>query len=202
MPGIVALVSAISDEVVARLAAANYPPLTDGKILLGQQHVKAQSAPPRIIFVPRRSTFRAKDASSAMVLSDNKPYSPERLIEISQQAVMTDEKSFQVRCWGTTTGTAADTIRDEDYDFTEALYQTVIAAVDHICRGVFGVDDGDWTDAKESTPQLNVLGREFVFGITLATPVLKDTLVFAPPGVAMDGQVAFSDGPSEGIPVT
>ena len=73
MPGIVALVSQISDDVVASLSAAGYPPLTDGAILLGRQYVFEASAPPRIIFIPMRSTFPAKDvynrstASSAAV---------------------------------------------------------------------------------------------------------------------------------------
>lgn len=66
--GIVALVSAISANIVAALANAGYPTLTDGKVLLGRQHQFEQSAPPRIIWTPVSSIFTPRAVSSASYL--------------------------------------------------------------------------------------------------------------------------------------
>lgn len=60
MPGLVALISAISDDVVAALAAAGKPPLVDGKIVIGRVKAEETSAPPRVIFTPRGSLFEPR----------------------------------------------------------------------------------------------------------------------------------------------
>ena len=67
--GIVALVSRISQDVTTALAAAGYPALVDGQILLGRQHQYEQSAPPRIIMTPVKSRFSARASSSVSYLN-------------------------------------------------------------------------------------------------------------------------------------
>ena len=67
--GIVALINAVSQDVTASLAAAGYPALVDGQILLGRQHQYEQSAPPRIIMTPVKSRFSARASSSVSYLN-------------------------------------------------------------------------------------------------------------------------------------
>ena len=57
MAGIVALVSAISDDVVSKLSAAGQPALIDGKIVIGRVREQENSSTPRVIFIPRGSRF-------------------------------------------------------------------------------------------------------------------------------------------------
>ena len=71
--GIVALVTAISADVVSALSAAGYPALTDGAILLGRQHQFEQSAPPRIIMTPVASKFGPRASSSLSALTPAPP---------------------------------------------------------------------------------------------------------------------------------
>jgi hypothetical protein len=53
VPGVIeTIVKAISDDLVAELAAAGYPPLVDGKIVVGPAHLDEHSSPPRVVFVP------------------------------------------------------------------------------------------------------------------------------------------------------
>jgi hypothetical protein len=188
VPGIIAtIVSAISDEVVSRLATAGYPQLTDGKILLGRQHLFEQSSPPRIVMYPKRGAYRAKDPSSAAVLTLNNPYSPERLAEISQLPIFTEDLTFAVHCWGAQPNPSdPDTILDDNYDFTRTLEHTVIAAADYLMRGIVWPLDGDWTNARPNATQLDALGWEYVFGLKIATPVLQTILTFAPATVGPD----------------
>ena len=63
MAGIVGLITAISNDVVAKIAAAGLPPLVDGQIVLGRSKVAENSAPPRVIFIPK--SFRFAPPSSA-----------------------------------------------------------------------------------------------------------------------------------------
>lgn len=64
MAGIVSLVSMISNDVVAKIAAAGLPPLVDGQIVLGKSKVGENSSPPRIIFIP--TSFRFAPPSAAV----------------------------------------------------------------------------------------------------------------------------------------
>lgn len=181
MPGIVQIVSAISTQVVAALAAASYAPLTDGKILLGRKYQSEETTPPRIIFIPMKSKFGPKSVSNASTIAGNQPYSAEARAQIRQRAIATEFVNFEVRCWGVAPGASDE---DADMDFTQALYHAVILSTHLIAAGSFTIDGGDWVDARQGTTQHVHLGREFVFGLTFATPVLDELLLNAPTLVA------------------
>lgn len=180
MPGIVALRDALSDDVIASLAAASYPPLTDGKILLGRQYQFEQSAPPRIIFIPVRSDFPAKDVYNRSPTGGG--YTAEQLAQNKNPSVLSDQITFEVRCWGV----SLDQDPDIDFDFTQVLYQQVLRTCDKLARGTYVASSGDWTDAQFSSGQLVRDGREFVFKLTFGTPILLflAPLLSAPNNVA------------------
>ena len=176
-----ALVSAISDTVVANLASAGYPALTDGAILLGRQHQSEQSSPPRIIFVPLGSTWGPRSPSSPSNVQAGGGYTNDQRAIAAQRPVLSEMQRFEVRCWG-----AADTGNvDDDIAFTQALYQAVILAV-HL-RAVGSCDlehgqAGQWVQANIKNTQLSVSGQEFVFTLGIAVPVLDKLLLWAPTG--------------------
>ncbi len=191
MPGIVAIVSAISDHVVAALAAANYPALTDGAILIGSEHKFEQSAPPRIIFTPKGSSFGAKNPASASVVSANQPYSAEAFRQMQQRSIGTDLFTFGVSCWGCDDPPDPDT----DFDITQALYQQVIASTHLLCAGCYSIGNGTWTDVTNLVKD----GTEFTFTITFATPILDLLLARAPVAVAasITDTLELADGTSQ-----
>jgi len=186
------IVTQISDAVVTRLADAGYPPLVAGKILLGEQHVSENDSPPKVVFVPRSSRYGSKDITSAAPLLSATPYTAEQLVQISNRPILTEEFTFEVRCWGrTSTDTNPQTIPDDDYNFARTLSHAVIAACDDLARGAYTVEPGQWT-----TSGLITFGREFVFGLTLQTPVLSVLLPFVPPGTVGEASV-YSHVPGE-----
>jgi len=174
MPGIVAVVSAISSSVVAGLAAAGYPALTDGAILLGRQYQYEGSAPPRIVFIPTSSDFSAKDVYARQGVPT--------AAQLTNRSILSDVISFEVRCWGSSPSGDPS----QDYDYTQALYQQVIRSVNELTYGSYVCGRGTWTDGRLNDSQLIRDGREFVFTVTLSTPVLEriEALPFAPPDVA------------------
>lgn len=186
------MVDQISAAVVQRLSDANYPPLVAGKILLGEQHIAENDAPPKIVFVPRSTRYGSKDITSPIPLLTATPYTPEQLIEISNRPVLTEDFTFAVHCWGrTSTETDPAKIPDDDYNFARSLAHSVIAACDDLARGAFTVEPGEWTQNGVVN-----FGREFVFGITFQTPVLSQLLPFVPPGTVGEASV-YSHVPGE-----
>lgn len=191
MPGIVAIVTAISDAVVAELADKGYPPLTDGEILLGRQHQFAQSAPPRIIMYPAADNFLPKDVYGQ---AQNPPTDGQNA-QLLQRSLMTDELVLEVRCWGTSL------TRDpnEDYDYTQILYQSVLRQTHLLAVGNVKLLSGVWTDSGVQATQIIRDGREFVFRMAFGTPVLDTLLAFAPADVKpqTDTNLQLPDGTSD-----
>jgi hypothetical protein len=192
MPGIVALVSAISTDVAGRLAAQGIPPLTDGKILLGRQHVLEQSAPPRIVFVPMTSRFGPRDTYNASRISGFP--SSEILLQWSQRAIHNDAVLFEVHCWGA----ASPPSPDGDFDVTQVLYQTVIASIRTNITGGYTLFPGTWADQQPTAAQLQKLGHEFVFGLEINTPILDPALAIVPVS-SVQAMVEFAGNSAEAI---
>lgn len=175
--GIVALVSAISDAVVASLEEAELPELSEGKILLGRQHQYGEAMPPRIIFIPLGSKFGPRNITSAAPVATNlSGPDAERLAMLHQPAIGTEKVRFEVRCWGQ----SEDEDADEDFDCTQTLYRKVVLCVHKLCLGVYDLGDLTWTDSQIANPQHVRAGREAVFTLTIDTPVLDDTIGTAP----------------------
>jgi len=168
MAGVVGLVTAISNNVVAALAVAGYPALVEGKILLGRQHQAEATAPPRIMFIPMGSTFGAKDLYNV----SNVANAQGNLSQLQQRSIQTEYVTFEVRCWAVYPGGASP---DLDFDYTQTLYQQVIASAWLVCgpftKGGISAESGKWVDAEYGSSQFVTDGREFVFGLTLPTPV-------------------------------
>lgn len=190
MPGYVNLVKAISDDVVAQLAAAGYPPLVESKILLGRQYLNQQGGAPRIVFVPLGSEFQDKDQD----------FSPDvgTVASIRQQAqepsIAKEWKIFEVHVWGV----AVPADPDQDYDATEVYRDAVLQTCHRICSGRWSAKGGKWDDKT----LMIAFGRHYVFYLKLDTPVLgalpaaQPQLPGAPSDVHQQGtvQIDLGDG--------
>jgi hypothetical protein len=191
------IIGAISDDVVSALAAAGYPALTqdaagnEGRILVGTAALYENVSAPRIIFEPIGSKFKgAEYASNSTTIGTT-----ERRNQNALRTVAAEDVMFNVRCWGASpTGDATD-----DYDVTRALYHQIRASLQSLIPGAFEIEEsGKYT----TSANVNRSGREFVFGLTLFTPVLSGLVpygasngtpadiaaivetLYAPPGVA------------------
>lgn len=189
MPGIVALRDAISTDVIAALVLAGSPPLVDGQILLGPQHKAENSAPPRIILIPKRSDFTQREAYSA---STTRAYTLEQIAQNANPPFYTDKITFEARVWSVD---ASNNNPDGDYDATQLLYHQLMRSCFDIARGSVAFGKGDWTDVQGGSTVVMTDGREFVFTITFDTPVLKfvEALVQAPADTILDGTVTLEN---------
>ena len=201
MGTIATIIGAISDDVVASLAAAAYPPLTPdasgtpGAILVGTAAQFEQASPPRIIFEPLGSIFGAAEYSSA----SNNLHTDERKHQNALRTIATDTVEFRVRCWG------AGASPVDDYDVTRALYMAVRASVHRLLPGAYAVEArGKYTVSSNITQD----GREFVFNLQIFTPILLSLLPYdrnrqyAPDGTTPLGTLVLNTATSEGIPVS
>jgi hypothetical protein len=167
MGALATIIEALSNDVVSALAAASYPPLapradgTAGAILVGTAANFEQAAPPRIIFEPVGSKFKAADYASASAALDT----TERRNQKALRTIAAEDISFDVRCWGAAgTGYPVD-----DYDVTRALYHQVRASLQKLLPGAFAIEE---SGAFTKSTNVAVDGREFVFGVTFFTPIM------------------------------
>lgn len=163
MGSVVQLVQLISDAVVSDLSTGGQlslsllPDGSAGKILLGKQHDYEHTDAPRIIFTPMGSEFGPRDIAAPV---------PQR--PMTERVIGTDSTTFQVRCWGRGVNDAyGSTSPDADYDATRSLYQSILSMVHITCSGCYEFGKGTWTDDAKNIRR----GREFVFELTLATPI-------------------------------
>lgn len=188
------IISEISNDVVAALAAASYPPLVDGAIVVGTAAEFEQTAPPRIIFDPSPgSKFVSPEYYSA-----DQDFTAERRVQNALRTIAGEDLMFAVHCWGAAnTGVVVD-----DYDVTRALYQTVRAVLQKRLPGEHKVEE---SGKYRTGTNVVRLGRWYTFGLTIFTPVMSGLLpydrtkAYAPDGVAPVGTdlVALPTGETE-----
>lgn len=185
MPGTVPLIKAISDDVVAKLAAQGKPLLTGGKILIGQQHVRAQSAPPRVVFVPTGSGWGPKSPASPSRVGTTP--TNEQKAQWAARQLLTEIVHFRVHVWGA----AAPRDPDNDLDATQLLYQQVIRSVHLLTAGAYALQPGTWTQSQTGGTALISAGWEFVFGLDFATPLLDTPRTYVPPDTTLQPTINF-----------
>lgn len=194
MAVLTAIMSALSGDIVARVAAAGLPPLTDGKVLLGRQRVLENSAPPRVVFIPMASKFGPKSASNQSDSSTVSNPNAEQLAQWAQRSIMTDKIIFEVQVWGQ----ASPPDSDLDFDATQNLYDIVIQSVYAMSVGRSTIIDGRWVDQAVSETQVDKSGHVYVFGVEIETPVLDNLLGYLPPLTVMSGTAKIQ--PADGSP--
>jgi hypothetical protein len=170
------IIDALSAHINAELHAKGYPLLTPtadgqpGRIVVGNYWQYDQLPPPRILFMPSSGGFRGRDNTRGPVpIATNVPRpDADSLRAMAQHALMTEDVSFDVFAWSI----ADDDIPDSgmwDFVFTQALYHQIIASMQVVMPGCYTVAGGKWQTKKHLTRA----GREFVFKISIAVPVLR-----------------------------
>ncbi len=156
------IIGAISALVVANLAAAGYPPLTDGGIVVGTAAEFENGDAPRIIFDPSPgSKFVAPEYYSGSAVI----HTAERARQIATRTISGDNVSFAVHCWGA----APSGVVVDDYDVTRALYHSVRAAIHLLAPGAYQIED---SGKYRVGTHLVRRGRWFTFNLTIYTPIL------------------------------
>lgn len=177
------LVTAISDEVVARLSAAGMPPLnpmpdgSDGRILIGRENVSANWAPPKIVMVPTGFRMGPRSTASPMMSA------PDRRAEMADGSIVTQWKQFEVHVWNCNFVDQATPAPnpDLDWDAVDALYNVLWQACQNVAAGMWATKQGT---IDRNANEWARLGRYAIFDLELSTPVLRDMvpLSFVPNG--------------------
>jgi hypothetical protein len=138
------------------------PALTDGGIMLGREYVAAYAAPPRIVRVPMASTFAAR--SNAVPRGSR---TVDLAAQRTQRSVRTERVTFEVRVWGQ----ANPPHVSQDFDATRDIAHMLEDAIHQLTAGVYELGSGSFVDQAPKETQRLKAGHEFVFNLTLNTPV-------------------------------
>jgi hypothetical protein len=173
-----ALVRALSNQVVAQLAAQGLPPLTPeidgtpGAIVMGPQYVAEHGSPPRIVMTPTGFPF---ENSRDVVFPSGKPRANPSW---DPRAIGVQWKTFEVQCWGcdfssqTTPAPGTNT----DYDAAQILCEQVWQAAQALTAGEWRTTKGE----VDANPKLIRLGHVITFDLAISTPAPDFALPFAP----------------------
>lgn len=178
----VQLVTAISNDVQARMAAANLPPLVAGKVEIGPQHRPQweHGAPPRIVMVPMSTSWKVSNPGDRNITI---PSNAEHHKMLSARAIWQETKLFEVHVWGVTyVNGSCSPDSDLDWDYAEAMYQILLQSLWVLAPARHRVSAGKWVDSRPGAAVLDTIGREFVFSLEIDTPVLDVTFPFVPSG--------------------
>jgi hypothetical protein len=175
----IALVNAISDEVVAQLEDKGWPELRrlpngdEGRIIISDFHKLDLFMPPRIVFLPARSKFGARDTTRGpvKVANNRSGYDEQSRAVIGNPALGSERLTFDVRCWGIATDIESDDWEGAaDFEYTQVLYHALLAACETLVTGCYEAEPGNWAVISHGKR----VGREFQFGLNFGIPVLKE----------------------------
>jgi hypothetical protein len=193
-----ALVSALSADVQARMALANFPPLQTGSIELGPQHRPEweHGSPPRIVMVPDGVKFAVVNPAARFT---TQTANAEQHAMIAAKVIWQETKLFTVHVWNVTyVNGECSPSSDTDWDVTEALYQLFIQSCHVLFHGRYRVTTGQWVDSSKGSAVRATIGRELMFKLEVDTPVLDVTYPFVPPGSTYSTLTVVSYGASSG----
>lgn len=165
------IADALYVELARILVDEECPPLVDGEIVLGREHVLEASSPPRIIMIPVRSIFGPQgETATTADLGQNDAW--------LARSLLTDAQHFEVVVWAA----ASPPNPRQDFNATERLYKLFLRAIHRVSHGAYVLSDGEWLDQRPEATQVVKLGHQFTFGVAFETPVQDDSLAFVPIG--------------------
>lgn len=188
------LVQSISDQLIPLLALRGLPPLTDGKILLGPQHIAEMSAAPRVVFVPIGSTLGPSQPSSSatntqqVIDGDPLGLNDGQRNRLLQRPIANDAVTFEIHCHGDVPSQEADP--DLAYDYAQALAHTTVLAVNQACGPLtdssWEITNGVWRSSLKDAAKLNIDGQIFILQLRIHVPVLDVRENFVPTGTKLN----------------
>lgn len=170
--------------------------LTDGRVLLGPEHVAEGSAPPRLVVVPRSSTVEQ--------LSPAIGYGPTADFASTLRAPPRFADRLEVEChlWAAhygEDGIASDPIAD--YDALEVLRGCWLYAVADLSNGMaIPSGSGAWGESEDGAAKIDIVGRRLALPLTItipSRPVPADMLVL-PAGWTMQARVVLAPSDPDG----
>lgn len=152
------------------------PALTDGSILIGRENVREQSAPPRIVMVPKGIAGWGVVPGAF----PNANRTGERHAQRQQRRTRTKSITFDVHVWG------SRNVPDAAYDFDicNAIQDAIVDSAWLLQATQEDPGPGVWDDQKERETQFIKAGHLLTFPMTFVVPVLDNLLPFIPSGSA------------------
>lgn len=166
----------------------------DGRVLLGPEHVADQTAPPRIVVVPRLSALRQANPVTS------RPIDLPKIMAAPPRYV--DAITFDVHLWAAryVSGALASD-PDWDWDALEALRGAWVYSLYDLCLASVRYPGGTWSEAEDGSAKLDISGRRLLLQCTIdipARPTPASVLVLPAGWGEIDASVVFAPSDPDG----
>ena len=193
------LVKAVSDAVVARLAALPTPiTLTDGAILCSRKHVFEQSSPPRIVFIPTvdRSLWDFFPYGGQGPAPLQSRGTGEQQVQTLQPLQGTKYITFEVHITGGVNPPDPD---HEDFSAVELLEDVLfIQLFDMLTPPVFKITGHMWPSQTLDAGSMSQRGQKSVLLLQIARPIARiPAAEFVPIGTSIVFTVEPEGSPAD-----
>lgn len=162
---------------------------TDGRILLGHEHVEETSFPPRMIMVPKRCTFGPKATTTSYTAAAFTDGEPNR--QRTEGSFRTVVWWYEVHIWGIAWNATERARLRRSFGSCELLMAQLIRSAQDRCAGCYELGAGAWPDQHEGGPQRVKSGHEIIFQIGLSAPIPREPLLLSPADTTVDAVLSI-----------
>lgn len=162
---------------------------TDGRILLGFEHVEEASFPPRMIMVPKRCTFGPKSTATSYTAAAFSDGEPERMR--TDGAFRTVTWLYEVHVWGIAWTASERTRLKRSFGSCELLMAQLIRSAQDRCAGCYELGAGGMPGQHLDGPQRVKSGHELIFQIGLSAPITREPLLLSPADTTVDAVLSI-----------
>ena len=158
--------------------------LTDGRIVLGEEHRSESSSPQRIMFsLPTFQTFGSstngrRQGGGRRASGPQQGQTPEMLLEQAARMVGGKRWRFEVTCWGQQAPPVPPALLDPMLDFNaaEVLFDQLARTCFYLIEGVYEFGPGRFIDEAPGRTQNAKAGRKLSSVLNIDTPILDRIL--------------------------
>lgn len=148
--GLLDIFNAVQTQLTTVLTGLS---LTVPQYLVGADKLQNQGSPPRIVWVPGRENVAGPHAQGGDGVSNPRP-------------LRTRHAQVQVHVWG-----AHATDEAQDLAATEVLAGHLVAAINDVCHGAWGLTGASWDTGQASTTRRGML---YVLDVELQVPFTRE----------------------------
>lgn len=163
---------------------------TDARILLGAEYIEELSGAIRVVFVPRRTTYEARNIAGAWNASSLADGEHDR--QRKTPSFRTAVEWYEVHIWGFDYFTSEPIERGrKSFGTCKLIEHQIIRSAQSRAATCYELGAGGFKDQDEDSPSRMKLGHDYVFQLGFPTPITREAVLLSPVGTTIDAALSL-----------